>query len=144
MAKREFSSGGIIIKKWGRGLQILLIKDSYGRWTWPKGNIQKGESSKDAALREITEEVGLKNIRVEDKVGQTQYFYRMKGQLIFKTVFIYLVEARGREKIVIQKEEIETGKWLSPARAMKKLEYKGAPQLLKKAIDIYKRRSSEA
>lgn len=128
-----------MVKKRGRGLRVLLIKDSYGRWTWPKGNIQKNESSKDAALREITEEVGLKNIQPLEKIGQTQYFYKLKSELIFKTVFIYLIEAKGNEKIKIQKEEIETGRWFAPAQALRKLEYKGAPLLLKKAIDRYKK-----
>lgn len=139
MAKREFSAGGIVVKKQGRGLKVLLIKDSYGRWTWPKGNIQKGESAEDAALREVAEEVGLENIQPLEKIGQTQYFYRLKGELIFKTVYVYLIEAKGNEKIEVQKEEIEKGAWFAPQAALKKLEYKGAPQLLKKAIDKYKK-----
>ena len=139
MAKSEFSAGGIVVKRQGRGaFRVLLIKDSYGRWTWPKGNINKGEASRDAALREVTEEVGLKDIRIAAKIGQNKYFYRLKGSLIFKTVFIYLIEARGNEKIKVQKEEIVSGKWFAPAAALKKLEYKGAPLLLKKAVDKFK------
>ncbi|MBU4310579.1 NUDIX domain-containing protein, partial [bacterium] len=52
MAKREFSAGGIVIKREKSKIKVLLIKDGYGKWTWPKGNIDKGESSEDAALRE--------------------------------------------------------------------------------------------
>ena len=137
--KREFSSGGVVIKRQGRGLKILLIVDSYGRWTWPKGNIEKGESSKCAALREITEEVGLKNIQVLEKIGQNQYYYKLKNILRFKTVFIYLIEAKGNERIKIQKEEIASGKWLAPDIAIKKLDYKDADKLLKKAITRYKK-----
>lgn len=53
MAEREFSAGGIVMRWERQKPKVLLIKDSYGRWTWPKGNIDKGESSKDAAIREI-------------------------------------------------------------------------------------------
>ncbi len=55
MAEREFSSGGIIIKFRNSKISVLLIKDPYGRWTWPKGKIDKGESSLDAAKREVEE-----------------------------------------------------------------------------------------
>jgi len=139
MTKREYSSGGIVVKRWGRGLRVLLIKDPYGRWTWPKGNIEKGESSKNAALREITEEVGLKRLKLLEKVGQTQYFYRLKSSLIFKTVYIYLISASPKERLKIQFEEIDAGKWFNPKQALSKVSYKDAPQTLKKALKIYKK-----
>ena len=41
MADREFSAGGIVIKGKKDDLEVLLIKDGYGRWTWPKGKIDK-------------------------------------------------------------------------------------------------------
>ena len=62
MNKREFSAGGIVVKDNGDVINLLLIKDSYGRWTWPKGKLEKDESPEDAAIREIGEETGLKNI----------------------------------------------------------------------------------
>ena len=140
MTKREYSSGGIVVKQWGRGFRVLLIKDPYGRWTWPKGNIEKGETSKNAALREITEEVGLKHLKLLEKVGQTQYFYRLKGSLIFKTVYIYLlISASPGERLKIQFEEIDAGKWFNPKEALKKVGYKDASQTLKKALKIYKK-----
>ena len=81
MAEREFSAGGIVVKRQGRGFDVLLIKDSYGRWSWPKGHIERDEKSADAALREIEEEVGLKNLRILGKAGRSNYFYRLEGKL---------------------------------------------------------------
>lgn len=137
MAKREFSAGGIVFRKKGRAVEVLLIKDSYGRWTWPKGKIDKHERSQDAALREIKEEVGLRNIRLLGKIGRSNYFYRLKGDLIFKTVFFFLVEAEVNEKLKIQKSEIISGRWFKPQAALKTVEYKGAEQLLTSAIKMY-------
>lgn len=137
MAKREFSAGGIVFKKKDRGFEILLIKDSYGRWTWPKGKIDKGEKSLDAAVREIEEEVGLKDIDVLGRIGRTNYFYRLKGDLIFKTVFFFLMEAKGNEKLKIQKGEINDARWFKSLEALEKVEYKGAKEMLEKAINMY-------
>lgn len=138
MAKREFSAGGIIFKEGRKNLKALLIKDPYGRWTWPKGHIKRGEKSKEAALREITEEVGLRSINILKRIGRSNYFYRRKGELTFKTVFFFLVEATGKEQLRIQKDEIKDARWFKPEDAIKALGYTGANELLKKAIRAFK------
>ncbi len=66
MNSKQFSAGGIVIKR-SNGTKVLLIKDRFGKWTWPKGHIEKGETSEDAALREITEETGLRNVSIKEK-----------------------------------------------------------------------------
>ncbi len=137
MAKREFSAGGIVFRRRGKGFKVLLIKDAYGRWTWPKGNIDTGEKSQDAAVREIKEEVGLENIRILAKIGRNNYFYRLKGDLIFKTVFFFLMEANSNEKLKVQKAEINDAHWFNPEDALKTLDYKGAKEMLEKAIKMY-------
>lgn len=136
--EREFSSGGIVIKVRNSKIKILLIKDPYGKWTWPKGKIDKGETSLDTAKREIEEETGLKNIQTVSKIGQTNYFYTRRKRLIYKTVFLYLFKFTGREALSIQKEEIADGRWFSPEEALAKVGYKGAKELLAKAIEVYR------
>ncbi len=137
MAKREFSAGGIVFRKGGRGFEVLLIKDAYGRWSWPKGKIDKDEKSSDAAVREITEEAGLKSICIIGKIGRSNYFYRLKGELVFKTVFFFLVEATASEKLKVQRSEIKDARWFKPEQAKKRVAYKGAKEMLEKAIQMY-------
>ena len=140
MAKREFSAGGIVLKREKRRLKVLLIKDGYGKWTWPKGNIGKGESSEDAALRETNEETGLKKLRIVEKIDRINYFYRLHGTLIYKTVYLFLMEAKGRKKFKIQTSEIRDAKWFTPEEALETVAYKGAKETLKKAIEKTKER----
>lgn len=135
MAKREFSAGGIVVKKERGRLRVLLIKDGYGKWTWPKGNIGKGESTEDAALREIQEETGLKKLRIIEKLDRINYFYRLHGALIYKTVYLFLMAAKGREKFKIQTSEIRNAKWFTPEEALETVAYKGSKETLRKAID---------
>ena len=115
-----------------------MIKDVYGRWAWPKGHIDQGEKSQGAALREITEEVGLEGLRILGKAGQTNYFFRLKGDLIFKTVVFFLVEADADEKLKVQKDEIMDARWFKAETALKTVEYKGAKEMLEKAIKMYR------
>jgi 8-oxo-dGTP pyrophosphatase MutT (NUDIX family) len=137
MAEREFSAGGVVMK-WVDGKPyVLLIKDSYGRWTWPKGKIDKNESPENAAAREIGEETGLKNIELIDKIGKTQYFYQLKGKLIFKTVYLYVFRLNSNEELKILHKEIQDGAWFEPGEALRKVEYKGAKDFLKKGTGIF-------
>ncbi|MDD5681151.1 MAG: NUDIX hydrolase, partial [Candidatus Omnitrophica bacterium] len=127
MAKveREISSGGVVIKNTIAGIKILLIRDPYGKWTWPKGKLDKGETALDAAIREIREETGLRDIKEISKVGSTNYFYKRDGKLIYKTVYVYLFKANGEENLVIQKAEIDDGEWVSEEEASSRVSYKG-------------------
>jgi len=140
--KREISSGGIVIKRRASGLDILLIKDPYGRWTWPKGKIEGRESPLEAARREIGEETGLFDIRPQARAGRTNYFYKRDNKLIYKTVHIYVFESSGAEALSIQKAEIADGRWFSPREALSVLGYKGAKVILKRALRMFKQGDS--
>lgn len=140
MAKREFSAGGIVIKREKSKIKVLLIKDGYGKWTWPKGNIDKGESSEDAALRETNEETGLKKLQIIEEIDKINYFYRLHGTLIYKTVYLFLMEAKGREKFKIQTSEIRNAKWFTPEEALETVAYRDSKKILKKAIERARKR----
>lgn len=145
--KREHSSGGIVIKEDASDVRVLLIKDGYGKWTWPKGKFKKGEGPLDAAKREIGEETGLRNIELISEIGRTNYFYKRDDNLIYKTVLLYLFKNQGDEALEIQKSEIKDGRWYTKKEALRRLDYHGASGILKRAFDILKndrRKISEA
>ena len=79
--KREFSAGAIVFNrnKNGNPHYLLLryhLKGDY--WGFPRGNHEKGESSIEAAKREITEETGLAEediYFVSDFKESIQWFY---------------------------------------------------------------------
>jgi len=137
MTEREFSAGGIVIKRQRNRLKVLLIKDGYGRWTWPKGKIDKGESPSEAAIREVGEETGLEAVEIIKEIGKNEYFYRRASKLIFKTVYIYLFRHNKDEALKVQTEEIRAARWLSPEEAAGRIDYKGTKQILKKAVEAF-------
>ena len=139
-AERQFAAGGVIVKKERGLLRVFLIRDSYGRWTWPKGHIEKGETPEEAGLREISEETGLKRVRIEEKLGEQRYFFTLDGKRIFKTVHVFLVKARAGERPVIQTSEIAEGRWFREEDALDTIEYRGSKGLLKKGIDSFRKR----
>jgi 8-oxo-dGTP pyrophosphatase MutT (NUDIX family) len=121
--KTELSAGGIIARLYQGSWQILLMKDMNNVWTFPKGKIEKGETKKVAATREIQEEVGLENLTLLGTLPTVKYKYKRNG-VIDKTVYYFLFQYTGRKRPVCQKEEgITAAKWISPISALKILGY---------------------
>ncbi|MBD3296438.1 MAG: NUDIX domain-containing protein [Candidatus Omnitrophica bacterium] len=133
MQKRT-AAGGIVVTRDKDGVRVLLIKDSYGRWTWPKGHTEGDETPEETSVREVSEETGLEELKILSAVGKQEYWYTLEGQKIFKTVRIFLIEAAPGQDLSIQKEEIAEGKWFSPEEALEKIEYKGSRELLEKGL----------
>ena len=79
----------------GKKLEICLIrkKGSKKKWGIPKGFIDRGETSKQTALKEASEEAGLKGRLVGDAVGT--YEYEKWGTALDVTV--YLMEVKEEE-----------------------------------------------
>lgn len=138
MLKREFSAGGVVVYIEKGTPQILLIKDSYGKWTWPKGKISKNEYAKDAAIREVQEETGIKDVEVLAEVDTIKYFYRLHGSTIFKKVYIFLIKAKNKGDVKIQEDEIQDAQWFNADEALKVLSYRGSDKILKKALKVFK------
>jgi 8-oxo-dGTP pyrophosphatase MutT (NUDIX family) len=76
-----------------RTRQVLLIKvKSPGSgeiyWTIPKGEIEKGEDPKEAAIRETYEETGIKPIIIR-KVETIEIYRQWRGTKFHKLVHIF-------------------------------------------------------
>ena len=137
--KFEFSAGGIIFQKNDAGFRFALILDSYDKWTFPKGHIEKGEKIAIAAGREVGEEIGLKNLKVVKLLGKTDYWFRLSGQLIHKFVDYFLMEASPESILKPQEAEIKDAQWFSPREALKILGYKkDSLELFRKAFEELK------
>lgn len=133
---REFSAGGVVCKKTEKGVKILLIKPKgTERWQLPKGRLEEGESSVDAALREVPEETGVK-AEILDKVGAISYFYNQDGKRIFKTVTFFLMKYKSGEPQVGEhnKVEVEDVGWFGPDEAKKKLSFKDERNIVLKFL----------
>ena len=61
--QREVSAGGVVYRREGDGIEIVLASRRTRRgdlaWGLAKGGIEPGESREDAAVREVREETGL-------------------------------------------------------------------------------------
>lgn len=138
--KIEISAGGVVFKLKNKKPLILLIKDHNDKWTFPKGLIENNEDKIATAKREIAEEVDVKKISLITSLSSVKYWYKWQGELVKKTVYYYLFETKGQEKLVPQEEEgISEAKWFTPEKALKIASYrKTGGALLKEAIEKIK------
>jgi 8-oxo-dGTP pyrophosphatase MutT (NUDIX family) len=115
--KKEVSAGGVIVRSQKSSWQVLLVRDMNGSYTFPKGKVEKGESLIAAALREVSEEVGLHGLTELKKLPELNYVYRRSG-LVDKTVHYYILRYDGSEIPVAQKEEgLKDAQWFSLSEA---------------------------
>lgn len=136
----EISAGGVVFKKQGKEIRILLLRDQNGNWTFPKGLVEDNENQEITAQREILEETGLENIELVVPLSPIQYWFKWEGDLVKKTVYYYLFKDLGHKKPKPQiAEGISEVKWFKKDEALKIIGYrKTNEKVLKEAIDKIK------
>ena len=110
-----------------------MIQDRLGRWSIPKGHVEPGESLEQTAVREVTEETGLTNLKLGDKLDKLHFFYRRDGKLIFMTTHVFLMEALGDTDALVpgDSEGIADTKWFDRDEALKLIEYRDTERLFR-------------
>ncbi|MBQ3413545.1 NUDIX domain-containing protein [Candidatus Saccharibacteria bacterium] len=129
---REPTSGGIVFRltEDQKDIEVLLIQDSKGRWTIPKGHIEPGETAKMTARREIEEETGLKNFAILTWLGKIHFKYRRAEKLVLMTTQIYLVQALDNREMPTGEKWMRGIRWFSFAEALNLVEYEDIERLM--------------
>lgn len=132
---REPTAGGIVFRHDKNGkVEILLIQDSKGRWTIPKGHIEEGETARQTAEREIREETGLQTMKVQDWLGKINFRYRRGNSLVLMTTEIFLVRAQGNGSDIKPEKWMTSIGWLPANDALDKIEYDDIGKLILLAL----------
>jgi 8-oxo-dGTP pyrophosphatase MutT (NUDIX family) len=129
---REFSAGGLVIRNLrGRPhLAVVRVRDDI--LALPKGHPEKGESSQDAALREVREETGLEATPVE-KLGDIRYWYARDGDRVLKVVSFFLFRYRSG-RLEDHDHEVEEALWIPLEEAAERLAYKSEKEIAETAL----------
>lgn len=147
-ARNEHSAGGIVFRHDRNGsTRVLAIKDSYGRWAFPKGRIEQGEDSVTTARRETLEEVGVNDLTLITEIGHTDFWFidrwEVPGQKVHKTVQYFLFEAAPDELGTAHEEErVQRIHWVLPRELRGLISYKSLRPLVEKAIQEIERKTN--
>ena len=138
LSQIELSAGGVLYRRSADGaLEVLLIKDSYGNWGFPKGHVEANESLEAAAIRECKEETGLRSLQLIGSIGMSDWYFRVGQTLVHKYCDYFLLEADPAESADPQRDEgIQACVWTDPDRALQQITYVNARQILRLALEI--------
>ena len=114
----------------GDGVEFCLITGrKSGRWGFPKGHVDKGETVNEAALSEAFEEAGLKGEIVGEPL--MQYRYTKKGTRY--SVVAVPMEVHASEDDWKESAERKR-RWAAPAECRKLLDRSNLVKLLETAV----------
>ena len=99
--KIERAAGGLIKNDKGDNLFIFRLN----KWDLPKGKIEKGESKKEAAIREVKEECGLQDVTIKKKLPKTYHIFQRNGHDTLKITQWYLMKTNFSGTLIPQIEE---------------------------------------
>ncbi len=133
---KETSAGGLVV----RAGKVLLVKvenlEGEVRWTFPKGHLEQGEGSRQAALREVEEETGWA-CRIQKPLATAQYHFLRRGSEVSKQVKWYLMTPLKKTGSQ-DPNEIMAVRWAPLARAAELIRYPSDRELL----DAFLKRSA--
>jgi 8-oxo-(d)GTP phosphatase len=105
------AAGGLVRDRRGR---ILLIH-RLGLWDLPKGKNEPGEEAPAAALREVSEETGLKHLTIMNTLASTYHVFERKGTRYLKhTQWYEMLSADDGPLMPQLEEDITDVRWFSP------------------------------
>ncbi|MEX2588825.1 MAG: NUDIX domain-containing protein [Chitinophagales bacterium] len=123
------AGGGIVRNSMGEILFIFRKK----KWDLPKGKIEKGETIKEGARREVMEECGIEQLKVRQKIATTFHAYEMKQKSVLKKTNWYLMFSDATQFTPQQEEDISKVRWIKSTKMKKvyKNTYRNIKSLLK-------------
>jgi len=95
-------------------LHSATVRNPRARWEFPKGGVESGESTRQAAAREFHEETSLVDWSFREGFERTlTYTYIRRGRKVVKTVTYYIVQVRDPSALARSPEHVEdpSGQW---------------------------------
>ena len=102
----ETSAGGVVLDRRDRPHAALIARrDGRGHliWSLPKGHVEAGETTEDAAVREVLEETGIHGTIVAS-LGTIDFWFMADNHRVHKTVHHYLMDAQD---VVLSDDDAE-------------------------------------
>ncbi|MDP2631791.1 MAG: NUDIX domain-containing protein [Candidatus Uhrbacteria bacterium] len=148
--RTEVSAGGLVFKRTSKGVYFAMLKDPFGKWTFPKGHVKKarGESYRKAGEREVREELGLVDLKFIRPLGKIDIWFRdqfvFKGKMVHKFIYYFLFEVpdgtdlpkiKGKAK----EEFIQAAAWVAIDKVASRSGYADMDPVVRRALGYFRK-----
>ena len=130
MAKKDNyviqAAGGVLWKKVGGEKKLAIVhRGKHNDWSLPKGKVDKGESWKETALREVLEETGY-IAKIKKYAGSISYLLDSKP----KVVLFWHMKIKSEQKDQMN-GEVDEVRWVTIEEAVELLDYPDEISIIK-------------
>ncbi len=114
---------------------FLLIATGGGRrWQLPKGHIEPGETSQEAAVREVREETGVTGRPIAELDGIDYWFAESRDLRIRKHVDYFLLAYESGSETDFDPNEVDRASWFPAAEAIACLTHENERRVARQAL----------
>ena len=117
----------------------LIVTRSGTRWQLPKGWLEEGETSQEAARREVQEETGLRGCILGDLETIEYWFYADRTTRVHKFVTFYLMACEGGDIAEFDLTEVDEALWVPMEEAIVRASFASERDVLRKAQEAWQR-----
>ena len=134
--EHTYSAGGVVLNKEGL---VLVVNQNGNSWSLPKGHIDEGEEKLEAAIREIYEESGIKNLNLIKDLGfYERYRIGIDGgedKSETKTIYMFLFKTEEEKLQPIDPGNPEA-RWVKKEKVAELLTHKKDKEFFLKIMNI--------
>ena len=135
----QVSAGGVVLRGSGDDAEIVIIKTvPEDRWQLPKGIIDDGETTEQAALREVREESGI-DAEMVGPIDTIEYWfvaaYSGERRKYHKFVHFFLMRFTGGD-VSRHDHEVSEARWVTFDDALQMLAFSNERDVVTKARDL--------
>jgi 8-oxo-dGTP pyrophosphatase MutT (NUDIX family) len=113
------AAGGMV---YNNKKEILFIRRNK-KWDLPKGKLEKGETHEQAAIREVMEETGVRDLEIREFIMKTYHVFKRNDKFKLKITYWYEMFSDYQGPLVPQTEEdIKKAKWKNFEKSQKALQ----------------------
>ncbi|MGZ6214366.1 MAG: NUDIX hydrolase [Candidatus Limnocylindria bacterium] len=140
---RATSAGGVVHRSDEGHVEIVLVRRRQPPlWALPKGTPNAGETLAETAIREVSEETGLK-VEIEEPIRSIAYFFVHGRTRFHKTVHFFLMRPIGG-RLEDHDHEFDEVRWVAIDEALRLMTHATERTVVERAAELLVARDTVA
>lgn len=132
---RATSAGGVVHRTEAGRLEVALVRRRQPPlWALPKGTPDSGETLAETAIRETSEETGLK-VEIEQPISAITYYFIHGRTRFHKTVHFFLMRPIGG-RLEDHDDEFDEVGWFHIDEALQLMTHATEREVVQRAVEL--------